>query len=172
MKKIVLTVVLSILAIVSNGQITVTNTAPFNSPTYLVNNILLGNGVSASNVTFAGQSAQLGFFYNGVNGAPNLGLDSGIVISTGNVNDIPKGGSQPSTGQYNGPGDPDLLDIAQSVTSNPSAGNITSTNDRAFLEFDFTPVGDTVEFRFVFASEEYTTSWINSCLQRHFCLFC
>ncbi|MBV6484091.1 MAG: hypothetical protein KFKLKKLM_00574 [Flavobacteriales bacterium] len=170
MKKIVITIVLSILTIISNGQITVTNTAPFNNPTYLVNNILLGNGVSASNITFAGQSAQLGFFYNGILGTPNLGIDSGIVISTGNVIDIPKGGSQPSTGQYSGPGDPDLLAIARSVTSNPDAGNITSTNDRAFLEFDFTPVGDTVEFRFVFASEEYT-SWINSVYNDIFAFF-
>jgi gliding motility-associated-like protein len=170
MKKLLFLFIWLFVSIYVRAQITVTNTAPFNSPTYLVNNILLGNGVSASNVTFAGQSAQLGFFYNGVNGAPNLGIDSGIVISTGNVNDIPKGGSQPSTGQYNGPGDPDLLDIAQSVTSNPDAGNITSTNDRAFLEFDFTPVGDTVEFRFVFASEEYT-SWINSVYNDIFAFF-
>lgn len=170
MKKLLFLFIWLFVSIYVRAQITVTNTAPFNSPTYLVNNILLGNGVSASNITFAGQSAQLGFFYNGINGAPNLGIDSGIVISTGNVNDIPKGGSQPSTGQYNGPGDPDLLDIAQSVTSNPDAGNITSTNDRAFLEFDFTPVGDTVEFRFVFASEEYT-SWINSVYNDIFAFF-
>ncbi|MCL4857511.1 MAG: choice-of-anchor L domain-containing protein, partial [Flavobacteriales bacterium] len=62
------------------------------------------------------------------------------------------------------------LAIARSVTSNPDAGNITSTNDRAFLEFDFTPVGDTVEFRFVFASEEYT-SWINSVYNDIFAFF-
>ena len=66
MKKIVITVLFSIIAIVSTAQITISNTAPFNNPTYLLNNILLGNGVSASNITFAGQSAQLGFFYNGI----------------------------------------------------------------------------------------------------------
>ncbi|OFY90088.1 MAG: hypothetical protein A3K10_15495 [Bacteroidetes bacterium RIFCSPLOWO2_12_FULL_31_6] len=170
MKKIVISIVFSIISIISNGQITVTNTAPFNSPTYLVNNILLGNGVSASNITFAGQSTQLGFFYNGVNGVPNLGIDSGIVISTGDVNDIPIGGNQPNIGQYNGPGDPDLLTIAQSVTSNPSASGITTTNDGAFLEFDFTPIGDSVKFNFVFASEEYTT-YINTVYNDIFAFF-
>ncbi len=139
------------------GQIIVSNTAPYNSPTYLVNNVLMGNGVMASNITFAGQGAQLGFFKNGLLGSPALGLDSGIVISTGDVNDIPPGGNQPDIGQYAGPGDNDLLTIAQSVSTNPSASSITSTADGAFLEFDFTPQGDTVKFRFVFASEEYTT---------------
>lgn len=170
MRKIVVTVLLLMITLISSAQITISNSAPFNSPTYLVNSILLGNGVSATNITFAGQNAQLGFFYGGINGTPNIGIDSGIVISTGDVNDIPIGGNQPNTGQYSGPGDPDLLTIAKSVTSNPSAGGITSTNDRAFLEFDFTPVGDTVEFRFVFASEEYT-SWINSVYNDIFAFF-
>ncbi len=155
MKKLSLLLSLSIIICNLEAQITVSNVAPYNTPAFLVNNVLLGSGVIASNVNFAGQGAQLGFFNGGLNGAPALGLDSGIVISSGDVNDIPPGGFQPDQGQYAGLGDPDLLAIAQSVTSNPSAASITSTNDAAFLEFDFTPVGDSVKFRFVFASEEY-----------------
>lgn len=156
MKKFVSLVFLALSAIISNAQMNVINTTPYNSASYIVNNILLGQGVAASNITFSGNANQLGFFKKGNLGSPALGIDSGIVISSGNVNDIPKGGSSPNT-NFGNSGDPDLLTIAKSVTSNPDAANITTTKDAAKLEFDFTPIGDTVEFRFVFASEEYTT---------------
>ncbi|PJB14657.1 MAG: hypothetical protein CO118_07375 [Flavobacteriales bacterium CG_4_9_14_3_um_filter_32_8] len=129
MKITYLSVLLVIITTIANAQITVSNTVPYNNATYLVNNVLLGSGVTASNITFSGQSAQIGVFHGGLNGAPNLGIDSGIVISSGDVNDIPPGGNQPNIGQYGGSGDPDLLTIAQSVTSNPSAASITTTND-------------------------------------------
>jgi gliding motility-associated-like protein len=170
MKKILLFVVFTTFLISLKAQIIVSNTAPYNNATHLVNNVLMGNGVMASNITFAGNGAQLGFFKNGLLGTPALGLDSGIVISTGDVNDIPPGGNQPSVGQYAGPGDIDLLSIAQSVTTNPNASSINSTEDGAFLEFDFTPQGDTVKFRFVFASEEYTT-YINTVYNDIFAFF-
>lgn len=161
MKKLFLTSIFSILFLSTYAQMSVSNLAPYNSASHLVNNVLLGTGVTASNITFAGQNSQIGFFKDGLLGTPNLGLDSGIVISSGDVNDIPPGGNQPDVGQYMGPGDPDLLAIAQSVSSNPQASSITSTQDGAFLEFDFTPIGDSIKFNFVFASEEYTT-YINT----------
>ncbi len=161
MKKIILPVLLSLLFIDSQAQVTVSANAPYNTAAYLVNTVLLGSGVQASNITFAGQPVQIGFFQGGLNGSPALGIDSGIVLSSGDINDIPPGGNQPNTGTFGGPGDNDLLTIAQSVTSNPSAAAISSTEDVAILEFDFTPIGDSIKFNFVFASEEYTT-YINS----------
>lgn len=122
------------------------------TPQDLVNNVLIGNNVTASNIVFSGNSSQIGTF-DGTNS--NIGLSSGIVMSSGNVmNIVPP--NMPSTG-LGGPGDADILATAQSVTSNPQAGLITSTHDAAILEFDFVPTGDTVRFRFVFASEEYLT---------------
>jgi gliding motility-associated-like protein len=121
------------------------------TPANLVQNVLIGNGVSASNISFTGDPNQIGQF-NGVNST--IGMSAGIVIASGDVNTIPT--PNPSTA-YSGAGDPDLLTIAQSVTTNPDAGFITSTNDAAILEFDFVPQGDTVSFNFVFASEEYLT---------------
>ncbi len=126
----------------------------------LVNNILLGQGVVASNITFtpaAGSTIQLGFF-NGI--GSNIGLDSGIVLSTGNIMDLAPGGM--GTGQPPGGSDQDLLTLANSVP--PLIGqsfSVSSTNDVAILEFDFVPSADTVKFRYVFGSDEYTT-WINS----------
>ncbi|MFN5831751.1 MAG: choice-of-anchor L domain-containing protein [Bacteroidota bacterium] len=147
---------------VSKAQLTVSTTA-YNTPSAaqsLVNNILLGAGVTASNITFTpagGESVQLGFF-NGVNS--NLGLDSGIVMSTGNIQALSPVGIP--AGAPLGGSDPDLLTLANSVP--PLIGqtfSVSSTNDVAILEFDFVPAADTVKFRYVFGSDEYT-QWINS----------
>ncbi|MGB0887758.1 MAG: choice-of-anchor L domain-containing protein [Vicingaceae bacterium] len=146
------------------AQMVTSNTTPYNTAANLVNNILLGQGVSAANITFSGNPNQIGFFNNGNTLSPSLGLDSGIVMSTGNINDIPVGGIQPSE-DFNGPADNDLLLIAQSVQA-----GINTTNDAAALEFDFTPQGDTVEFRFVFASDEYH-QWINTVYNDIFAFF-
>lgn len=138
------------------GQISV-NTAQ--TPQQLVNNVLVGQGVSVSNITFTGQSSQIGYFNAGTS---NIGLPSGVVMSSGQVTDcVPPNQPSSSASQFGAPGDNDLLAVAQSVSSNPSASSISSTNDAAILEFDFVPVGDTVKFSFVFASEEYET-YINT----------
>jgi len=147
---------------VTKAQLTVSTTA-YNTPSAaqsLVNNILLGAGVTASNITFTpagGESVQLGFF-NGVNS--NLGLDSGIVMSTGDVQSLSPVGT--TTGFPLGGSNADLLTLANSVP--PLIGqtfNVSSTNDVAILEFDFVPAADTVKFRYVFGSDEYTT-YINT----------
>ncbi|WP_169312079.1 choice-of-anchor L domain-containing protein [Fluviicola taffensis] len=155
MKKITKILSLFLLSIGTNAQaqIAVQTGQPAAS---LVQNVLIGNGVSAFNVTFSGDPNQIGSF----NAAgSNIALPTGIVLSSGNVNSLVSGGN-PST-DYPGPGDPMILATAQSVTTNPNAGFITSTQDAAVLQFDFVPLGDTVKFRFVFGSEEYT-AWINT----------
>jgi gliding motility-associated-like protein len=113
----------------------------------LVQNVLLGGGVTAFNVRYNGvlnpplpQVGSGSFTANGT----NLGLASGVLLSTGDI-DNAVGPSSNFSGDMNGTGsDPDLVNI--------SGGTI---NDRAVLEFDFIPTGDTLRFRYVFASEEY-----------------
>lgn len=135
------------LAIVSFGlraQLVVTGTQ---TPAQLVQDVLLGNGIQVSNVR-----------YNGVLNPPanvvgsgsftatgsNLGLAAGVILSTGNVTNA-AGPASGFSGDANGTGsDPDLVSV--------SGGTV---NDRAVLEFDFIPTGDSLKFRFVFASEEY-----------------
>lgn len=135
------------------SQITVDNTL---SPGQIVNS-LIGAGVSVSNISFTGNTNQVGTFDGS---ASNIGLQNGVIISSGTILDIVPP-NQPSGAGFGNPGDPDLLTIAQSVATNPQAGLINSTQDAAILEFDFIPTGDSVRFNFVFASEEYTT-YINS----------
>ena len=114
------------------------------TPEELVQNVLIGTGVTVSNIVFTGDAANaICAFSNG--DATNLGLDEGVILSTGIAGDAANPQSvQASTG--NGmPGDPDLNGLP----------GVIGTNDAATLEFDFIPQSDTLTFRYVFGSEEY-----------------
>tara|TARA_R110002072_G_scaffold266303_3_gene425217 strand:- start:4176 stop:6554 length:2379 start_codon:yes stop_codon:yes gene_type:complete len=122
----------------------VTSTAQ--TPTQLVQNVLIGAGVNASNVLFTGVPNAIGYF-DGSN--TNVGLNSGIILTSGtvlNTGDGPFGpNNSGSSGVDNGaPGEP-LLAAA--------AGN--GSFNAARLEFDFVPQSDSISFNFVFGSEEY-----------------
>ena len=137
----------------SLAQMTLDKTTPYDSPTWLIDNILLGGGVVASNHSYQGDSMQIGFF-NAIN--TNLGLDSGIVMATGDIDLLDPNFTGFGTNPPNMVTDPDLLTVANSVP--PLIGQtfvVSSINDVARLEFDFIPTSDTVKFRYVFGSQEY-----------------
>jgi gliding motility-associated-like protein len=126
-----------------NAQLT---TTPGMSPAALVQNVLLGTGVTVSNIQFTGNAAAISKF---TANNTNLGIASGIVMTTGttyNNGDGPQGpNNQPDGGfDNNAPGNALLGTIANGTTYNA-----------AILKFDFIPFADTVKFRYVFGSEEY-----------------
>ncbi len=107
----------------------------------MVNTVLVGGGVTVDQIIFRGDTAAIGIF-NGLNS--NLGLDSGIIISTGRAADAAGANDkQVSTSNNRGP-DIDLQSISDGATV-----------DAASLEFDFVPSSTSIRFRFVFGSEEY-----------------
>lgn len=133
------------------------------TPQQLVQNILVGSGVSVTNVTYnapyTSPGATIGSFITG-SSPTNLGMTSGIVMASGLVD-----GSDPvnfanplgsastvfnSYLTYTG-SDPELESLIPGYT----------VNDAAVLEFDFYPLSDTIKFRYVFGSEEYP-EWVNS----------
>lgn len=137
-----------------HAQMTVYTSAPNNSPQHLIQNVFMGGTITAFNFTYNGSTAatmstnQVGFFNGGGN---IIGIDSGIVMSTGNINSIPNNGF--ATTSYSGVGDADVLAVAQSVGWGTPP---TITRDRAILEFDFiSPTSDSIAFEYVFASEEW-----------------
>lgn len=144
MKK--LFIILAALSVTGlKAQLVTSNTM---TPVQLVNQVLLGSGVTASNITFTGDIKQRTQF--NATATTNLGILSGVYLSTGNGLTSSANGPQgpnnsgsTSTAYYT-PGDP-LLNIASGV----------STHDAAILEFDFVPMGDSVKFRYCFGSEEY-----------------
>jgi len=137
-----------------NAQLVVDNTFPNNDAAFLVQNVLLGTGVTVSNITFNGNTLnQIGYF-NGVNS--NIGIPEGIIMASGNVNEaVGPNDNSGATGAIPGSpistSDPDLLAILNGSTG----------NDAAILEFDFIATGDTVKFKYVFGSDEYP-EYVNS----------
>lgn len=130
------------------AQLSTNNSQSGNS---LVRNVLAGEGIEISNVTYSGSNLALGEFFGS---SSNIGLDHGIIMSTGTVLDEVRNGKQ------NGPVGPNNNSAAQTslgTDGDPEIGAIVGFNtfDAAILEFDFIPQGDTVAFRYVFASEEY-----------------
>jgi gliding motility-associated-like protein len=133
----------------TSAQISVTNNAPYNSAAYLVQNVLLGSGVTASNFTYNGIPIAMGFF-NGV--GTNLGLDSGLIMTSGDCHLAVGPNNNSSAALVSSlPGDPDL-DMIMSPTM---------SYDACILEFDFIPMSDTIKFRYVFGSDEYM-EWVSS----------
>jgi gliding motility-associated-like protein len=123
-----------------SGQLVVDNTL---TPNFLVDNVLLGPGVVANNIQYTGQQIAYGYFQGG---ASNIGLNSGILFTTGRATDAIGPNDDPAKSFINqAPGDP-LLDALFNQ----------NTMEASRLEFDFIPSSDTVRFRYVFASEEYS----------------
>lgn len=113
----------------------------------LVQNTLLGPGVTVSNINFSGSGGAIGRFT--ANGT-NLGINSGVVITTGTIANNGNGPQGPNNQANSGVdnGTPGF-----GALSNLVGG--TSTHNASILEFDFVPYADTVRFRYVFGSEEY-----------------
>ena len=126
------------------------------TPLQYVTNNLIGPGVTVSNVTFTGSATQIGEFSDATS---NIGFQGGIVLSSGDVTELVGASTTQTAGTIgtSGISDASLLSVAQSVTTNPSAANITSTKDLSSLEFDFVAVSNVVSFNFVFGSDEYLT---------------
>ncbi|MHC1708634.1 MAG: choice-of-anchor L domain-containing protein [Bacteroidales bacterium] len=111
------------------------------TPAQLVS-YLLGPGAVISNLTYTGSPLALGLF---VDSTSSAGLDTGIVISTGDVTNIPGPNISASTSTDFGlPGDSML-----------TALTVFPTYDAAVIEFDVLVNTDTLSANFVFGSEEY-----------------
>ena len=162
MKKILI-ITITLFSFFAHSQIIIDNNAPYNAPQYLVDDILLGGGVVATNHVFMGHPSQIGWF-NAIN--TPLGIDSGVVMGSGDVYSL-----DPILGSTfpiipNTVTDPDLLAVANSVppllpAPYTNSFTVSSINDVAVLEFDFVPTSDSLEFRYAFGSSEYF-GWENS----------
>lgn len=128
------------------------------TPTEIVQNSLMGSGITATNVKFNHSSAsalvirdQMGTFTNGQ--GTNLGLTSGVVLSTGKV--------QFAVG-------PNNLSDASNVTATPVTNDVDLALMSSFpieniatVEFDFVSTGSDITLNYIFASEEYP-EYVNS----------
>lgn len=127
---------------------------------------LVGEGVTISNPVLRPTSSGViptGFFYN--IGGTNISIDSGIVITNGraksnfatNTIGVDGNGTFTATARLasanlNLNGDNDL--------ANATGIPFSDLFDAMVLEFDVTPLGDTIRFRYSMSSEEYTNGTV------------
>ena len=103
---------------------------------------LAAPGVTVSNAVLTGSADAAGDFSASL---ASIGLDSGVVLSSGRVADVVGPNSSSSTSTNNGTvGDADL-----------DALGAGTTQDAIVLEFDFVPTSNSISFSYVFSSEEY-----------------
>lgn len=110
----------------------------------IANTLVGGDCFSVSNITASGNIMSRGTFSNG---SSNIGIGSGMVMSTGSVSILAGPNSSNSTnGGFNVlASDPDLRTLIPTY----------DLYDANVIEFDFTPTANTVTFDFLFGSEEY-----------------
>lgn len=106
---------------------------------------IVGGGVSISNVSYTGSTLASGTFSGGM--AAGIGIESGIVLTSGSVANI-NGTSNTS----------DAKTTANNLAGNAQLNSLIpgyTTYDATVLSFDFTSIGDSAYFNYVFGSEEY-----------------
>jgi len=151
MFKFLLSIFLSIFLTIAYSQPIAVS--PTQTPQQLVNTVLLGAGVVATNITINGvpglANAPFGNIAYFTNANANFPMASGMVLTTGDAaGAIGPNNSTNSTNvgsSQNVSFDQDLNAIAN--------GSITNG---VILEFDFVPAGDTLIFNYLFGSDEYT----------------
>ena len=117
--------------------------------TELIEDVFIGGGCfDVSNVQLIGAAEGVGAFSNG---STSLGFDEGVILSTGNIASVSGPNAGIGEGSTNNGGSDSDLDLLTTQTVNDVAG----------IEFDFAPTISQIEFRFVFASEEYC-EWVDS----------
>ena len=146
--------------IIEGGGLVVTDLNNGVTPADLVNE-LVGTGVTISNITYSGSMRAAGRF---AGGTTIIGFDSGIVLSTGNVQTV--AGDPPCSRGVEGPNNCHEVDGPDGTSNSTDFGlpgdpDLTAlsgfpTFDAAILEFDFVPEFSTVQFQYVFSSEEYS----------------
>ena len=111
----------------------------------LVRDVFVGNGLRVVSINQIGSGQSIGFFDNG---SADIGINQGLVLSTGRVGVIDQENTSENTG---GTADFDLL------TTDPDLQAITPSELKEVvgLEIQFIPQESDFELRYVFASEEY-----------------
>src|SRR5687768_1124470 len=103
--------------------------------------LLAGPGIQITNMKLTGAATAAGSFTGGANAG--LGVESGIIMSTGHIADAAgPNDTQNKTGSLGTPGDISLDGIVAPNT----------TQDATILEFDFITDSENFAIRYVFAS--------------------
>ncbi len=116
----------------------------------LIKQIFIGGGCfDVENVEGKGSQVGKGTF---AGGSSTIGIEDGVILSSGNVFDALGPNNAEGTGQNTGGGN---ADADLSLLTGGSLFDVTG------IEFDFQPTVNTIDFEYAFASEEYC-EFVNS----------
>lgn len=168
--RLLFTLLLTLTSSLMFAQITINSGAGYTA-TDLVNYLVPASNVTSvssqniKGVMGVSSRYQAGYFTTATSTQADMGFNSGIVLSTGNVNDIPLSlGTNPGS----------VAQMSRGYTSS-TAGEIRGSQPTAarrdedarnlidpenyynavILEFEFVPLSGSLEFRYIFGSEEY-----------------
>ena len=144
-KKYLLIALLCSVTSVSLAQL---NVAPNQTAAQMVD-MLVGAGVTYTNPQLTCPQNGSGTFSNGV--TTSILLDSGVVLTSGRFN------TQGANFGVNAPGSSFASNNTNTTGGDADLANAASGQfyDLCKLEFDFVPIGDTIQFKYRFGSEEY-----------------
>lgn len=111
--------------------------------------IIEGSGISLSGLTHSGSPNQLAKFE--VNGTSPIGINSGVVLTTGDFGDIGSTNASWTTSSGTNGGSGSSVGLQNQFADDYTLFDISA------LSFSFVATSDEVEFQIVFASEEYNT---------------
>jgi hypothetical protein len=118
-------------------------TSPMSTPENLAQS-LVGSGVTISNVEFTGDGAYCSGTFTGGSGI--IGFEDGVILSSGDIANVIGPNVEDGISWNNGElGDTDLDGLIPGY----------STFDACVLEFDFVPQANSLQFDYVFTSDEY-----------------
>lgn len=140
------TIVFLFICSAASGQLKITDatTAPY-SPENLISNVFLGSGVEILSIQLDGDKTAVGYFDGGLG---NIGLERGIVLSTGYASALDDPNLQiDDDGQF----------TSGITVSDVDLANLASSDLEDIIKYtiQFIPTSDTLRFKYVFASEEY-----------------
>lgn len=146
LKTFILILIEIVISFQAQSQITVDTSF---TAEQLVKKLAGNQGVVVGNITVTGPHLGYGFFKDA---EPAIGIDQGIILSSGSVFDAFTPNNLPyKTGYFSDPkakkkpkGDKDLNRISHGISG-----------DAVVIEFDFIPLNNKIMFNYVFGSEEY-----------------
>ena len=146
-KSHLLAVILCLFVFASQSQLLISNNG---SAASVIAGNFVGTGIAISNPTISCPSNSYGTFTNGQ--TTNIGISSGVVLSTGNIVTNLNGpaGSQNFSPNFS-------TDMPGGSCNDPQLNSLEALADYdcCILEFDVVPQCDVLTIRFVFGSEEY-----------------
>ncbi len=137
--QLISTLVAMMMVLTGFGQISVT---PENDATALANSLIgSASSITIVSATFTGDPTSAGTFTGG-----DFGISQGILLTSGGAALATGSNISGSTSQINGTAGDSQLDALAAPFP---------TNDACVLSISFIPDGNSLEFSYVFASEEY-----------------